>query len=145
MPPVFKCSARDAAALGEVELTQPFSAGWGREGFASELENKFALILGFKEGEELLGFIAVRSVAGTAELLNFAAVKKAEGNGIGTALINALFAELKQSATEFITLEVSRANARALSFYKKNGFAEIGVRKDFYGAGKDAVLMRKNL
>lgn len=40
-----------------------------------------------------------------------------------------------------VTLEVRVKNANAIHLYKKLGFVEEGIRKNYYGRGKDALIM----
>ncbi len=48
-----------------------------------------------------------------------------QGKGIGTAVIKDLMAESQSSGIP-ITLEVHHVNEKAISFYKKLGFQEVG-------------------
>ena len=43
-----------------------------------------------------------------------------------------------------LTLEVRKSNEVAISFYKKNGFNEVAVRKNYY-KGEDGILMMKKI
>lgn len=43
-----------------------------------------------------------------------------------------------------ITLEVRKSNVIACNFYKKNGFVEVSIRKNYYDK-EDAILMLKEL
>jgi ribosomal-protein-alanine N-acetyltransferase len=40
-----------------------------------------------------------------------------------------------------INLEVRVNNVRAINLYKKYGFKELIVRKNYYGVGEDALIM----
>jgi len=44
-----------------------------------------------------------------------------------------------------VTLEVRRSNAPARALYSSLGFEEAGVRRDYYGRGEDALIMRRML
>ena len=41
-------------------------------------------------------------------------------------------------------LEVNENNEKAIKLYKKNGFEEISVRKNYYGNHQNALIMFKN-
>ena len=41
-----------------------------------------------------------------------------------------------------MTLEVRRGNAAARRLYESLGFEEVGVRRNYYGSGEDALIMR---
>jgi ribosomal-protein-alanine N-acetyltransferase len=42
-------------------------------------------------------------------------------------------------------LEVGVNNAPAIALYEKLGYANISTRRDYYGPGLDAFVMRKEL
>ena len=47
-----------------------------------------------------------------------------------------------------IFLEVRESNQRAIKFYRRNGFQEAGVRKNYYKLNfgrEDGLIMQKNL
>ena len=47
-------------------------------------------------------------------------------NGIGTALMNTILHEAKESGARMVVLETQSCNERAIAFYRKNGFKIIG-------------------
>jgi tRNA threonylcarbamoyladenosine biosynthesis protein TsaB len=53
----------------------------------------------------------------------------------------------KQQGQEGLLLEVRPSNVRALAFYQSQGFVQIGIRRDYYPAGKavreDALVLKK--
>ena len=53
--------------------------------------------------------------------------------------------KLDKELHEFIHLEVRKDDKKAVGLYKKFGFEEINVRKDYYGKNKDASCMVKGL
>jgi len=52
-------------------------------------------------------------------------VERAQGTGLGTAMITRLLRELKSKGSKGVHLEMSSINYRALKFYKKFGFFEL--------------------
>lgn len=59
---------------------------------------------------------------------------------IATELLKYMFQET--SNLENITLEVGKNNNAAINLYKKNGFEQCALRKNYYGK-EDAILMIK--
>ena len=51
--------------------------------------------------------------------------------------------ELKAQGAEVIFLEVEHTNEPAIAVYTKCGFEEYNRRRDYYGAGRDAILMKR--
>lgn len=131
----------DAPALARVESTRPQAAGWGEAGFESELHQPYACVWCACEEGVMAGFAALRAAGGNAEILNVAVSPRFAGKGVGFALLSCALAELKKDGTWRVSLEVAQDNAPALALYKKTGFKILGRRKDFYGMGRDALVL----
>jgi ribosomal-protein-alanine N-acetyltransferase len=78
-----------------------------------------------------LGFALARTVAGEAELLLLAVADGAQGSGIGTILLEAFVADGRTAGLGRLHLEVRDGN-RAVEFYRRNGFATVGRRREYY-------------
>ena len=68
----------------------------------------------------------------TADILNIGIDPDFKRHGYGTSLLNHLIEELKKRDIGEILLEVRAGNKSAIQFYKKQGFEEISVRKNYY-------------
>ncbi len=64
-------------------------------------------------------------------------------NGYGREIIDYIFNDAKKNKISSIKLELDITNTKALSFYKKNGFSEIAIRKKYYNNKSDAIIMEK--
>jgi len=53
--------------------------------------------------------------------------------------------DLKNRGIKKVFLEVEHDNVPAIALYEKYGFVRYGYRRDYYGQGKDAVLMSREL
>ena len=135
----------DAAPLAAVQQQQPRAANWGEQGFLGEIEQPCAIILCAEKENKIVGFIAGRAAAGNAEILNFAVHPDCLRQGIGKALLDRMLLELQQRAIQQVSLEVAQDNLAACALYEKMGFTRWNVRKDFYGAGCDALILGKKL
>lgn len=135
----------DAPALAAVERTQPRAAAWAENGFKTELAQPCACIWCAEEAGEIIGFIAARVAADTAEILNVAVRADYTHRAVGRALLNEMLADLKRRGAREVSLEVAQDNAAACALYKQAGFAAVNVRKDFYGPRADGWIMRKDL
>ena len=62
--------------------------------------------------------------------------------GVATKLLNKMIDDIKIEVNS-ITLEVNEKNYKAIEFYRKNGFADISIRKNYYGSN-NAILMMKS-
>ena len=68
----------------------------------------------------------------TADILNIGIDPGFKRQGHGAALLNHLIEELRKRNIGEILLEVRAGNKPAIQFYKKQGFKEISVRKNYY-------------
>jgi len=92
---------------------------------------------------EVLGFLVARGVAQEWELENIAVAPSARRQGVGTALVQALLAHVRQADGKAVFLEVRASNLPARELYEKAGFKPAGSRKSYYmGPMEDAVLYR---
>ena len=64
---------------------------------------------------------------------------------IGKKLIRHIILRLLDRDIKVILLEVSANNIPAKIFYKSLGFTEVGIRRDYYTKGDDAVLYNLDL
>ena len=63
--------------------------------------------------------------------------------GIAQAILGS-FLRYGQEHLAFLTLEVREDNAPALALYEKNGFVQVGRRKNYYSeVHRDAILMTR--
>jgi len=81
--------------------------------------------------QTIIGFAIFECVLDEASLLNIAIDPDWQKRGIGRQLLETCIAELGGKATR-VLLEVRASNHNALRLYLSMGFAEIGIRKDYY-------------
>lgn len=99
---------------------------------------------------QLVGFAVTRELAvggeTECELESIAVHPAAQRRGIGAALLAHVLSQVKESPSGLLLLEVGASNLAARHLYQRAGFAEKGVRKNYYPAGvegpaEDAILM----
>ncbi len=121
---------------------------WTRAGYQSELADTRHRYYIAAEGPagELVGWAGVMVIGETAEILTVGVVPGARRGGIARLMAAGLLAEaMRRGAVEaFLEVRVDNVPARAL--YTSEGFADVGVRRGYYDAGRvDGVTMRKDL
>ena len=79
-----------------------------------------------------IGYLIAMLATDSADILNLGIDPDFERKGHGTALINHLIEELKKRYIYKILLEVRSGNKPAIRFYRKQGFKQISVRKNYY-------------
>lgn len=121
------------------------SETWSKDSFIRELENPLSHYLIAKKDNKIVGFIGFWIVVGEATINNIAIHPNYRGNGISNILMDSMLDVCKSQNTFAITLEVRSSNTTAQNLYKKYGFVEEGIRKNYYSDnGEDAIIMWKH-
>ena len=101
-----------------------------------------------KHAEVASGFVLARQAADEVELLLIAVNPEARGKGVGTRLLDRFFESARHRGAAKVFLEM-RAGNPAETLYRKAGFEQIGIRRDYYrtviGTSLDALTFGKNL
>lgn len=121
-----------------------FPRPWTRDQFESELRNPVSTAYALKvteNGTEKLGaYIIFWVVHGEAHVLDIAVNPGMRGNGLATMLLDAALERMRRNMVYEVFLEVRRSNVAAISLYRKFGFRESFIRKNYYG-DEDAIVM----
>lgn len=72
--------------------------------------------------------------SGDLELKRIYALSRFHGSGVAQRMMDTAIAEAKQRGARRLTLGVYAGNARALRFYARNGFGQIGTRQFTVGS-----------
>jgi len=123
-----------------------FAQPWSLASFRRELSLSFSrLILAVSDegndGGRIAGYLCRWLVAGESHILNIAAHPDFRRRGVGTALMAHAVAEAQTRKATLMILEVRRSNLEARSLYRKFGFEERRLRRNYYGPGEDALVM----
>jgi ribosomal-protein-alanine N-acetyltransferase len=98
-------------------------------------------------GDRLAGYIVFTHGGGDAELLNIVVAKAFQRRGIAGCLIEYAVDCLKAHA-QMLFLEVRISNHKAIELYAKEGFFEVGQRRNYYptvNGHEDALIMARQL
>jgi ribosomal-protein-alanine N-acetyltransferase len=120
---------------------------WSRGNFADSIAAGYHCWVAHRDSA-LVGYGVVMIGAGEAHLLNLSVAPKWQRQGIGAELTRFFVKLSRDYGAETIYLEVRPSNTIARSLYLGQGFAEIGVRRDYYPAQdgrEDAVIMELRL
>jgi GNAT superfamily N-acetyltransferase len=78
------------------------------------------------------------------EIVRFYALKPWIGQGVGAALMTACLAEARQRGCDALWLDVWERNPRAIAFYRRWGFVEVGTQAFQLGDDRQTdVLMQR--
>lgn len=99
--------------------------------------------------EQDAGFALARQTLDEAELLTIAVLPRAQGKGVGLALLEQMGQRLGAAGATRLFLEVSTDNSAARALYAKAGFEQVGLRKAYYArkgsTASDALILEKKL
>lgn len=126
-------------------LEKEFNEVFTKENFNSDIENNdFTNYYIYLIDNIPVGLINYYLMYERAELININVNTNYQNQKIGSKLIEFMLEDCKIKDVKSITLEVKKTNVNAIHLYKKYGFNEIGIRKEYY-QGIDGILMEKEL
>ena len=101
--------------------------------------NPFLKNIVYRVDGVIVGFISYSIIYERVELEYIAVIPDYRGKGISDKLLRYVIVD---SRCESVSLEVRNDNDYAISFYLRNGFKKVSVRKNYYD-GVDGILMLK--
>lgn len=117
--------------------------GWSEESWRAQLsagDHALTLVAHGVDGR-VHGVAAFRLAGDVVDLLRVAVLPELRSQGIGRRLVMAGVEWALTRDVERMMLEVEPGNKAALALYERIGFAPLSVRRHYYGAGKDALVM----
>jgi ribosomal-protein-alanine N-acetyltransferase len=94
----------------------------------------------FVQDEKVVGYIFGWIIQNEFHLNNIAVHPNYLRKKVGQKLINHIISRVADQKVNVILLEVSVNNVSARKCYQSLGFVEVGMRKDYYSKGDDAIL-----
>ena len=136
----------DLDQVMEVEVNS-FTIPWSREAFFNELtKNQFAQYLIVEVDQKVVGYCGVWIIIDEAHITNIALLPEYRGLKLGEALMAKIMELAREMGALRVTLEVRVSNERAQNLYRKFGFEEGAIRKQYYTDNmEDALVMWVNL
>lgn len=139
-----KANLDDVEAI--VSLDQEvLQTNWHEKLYAESIVLKDTQSLVLDHEGRLIGYLIYRNIGGDFEIIQLALNKAYQRQGLASMMIDYMIQDAQSSNIEFIYLEVEMDNLPALNLYKKYGFEAIHQRKNYYGQGQDAIVMRKEM
>lgn len=96
-------------------------------------------------GGTVVGYAGLMCIPPIADVQTIAVIPEFEGRGIGSALLRTLLQRAAHGKADDMLLEVREDNPRAQELYRRFGFEQIAVRKNYYKGGVNALIMRRVL
>ena len=121
---------------------ETFSDPWSKKSFLDTMSDENNHYLVVVIDEIIAGYCGYCGVLGEGYIYNVAVKQSFRKQGIGFAMLAELIKQAKSRGISSLTLEVRQSNLPAINLYKRLGFAEAGIRKDFYTKPlENAVIM----
>ena len=121
----------------------PWSASQYKEEFSSPTRHFVAAL---DEAQNIVGYAGVFAPGGAeADILTVGVVPLHRGKGIAKALMALITDWADEQGSTAMMLEVKTDNSEAIGLYESLGYSTLNIRKDYFGAGLDAQVMRLEL
>ena len=118
---------------------------WSKKQWANEFKKEGAKVFGILHANSIIGICVFQVVLDEAQLNYFVVNPKYREKGLGSYLMNYLIKECEKLNVKKLFLEVSNFNVIAEKFYNRFDFSTVGIRRNYYKDGSDALLKEKKL
>ncbi len=133
----------DIEIVSQIEK-ENFSEPWSFESFKSEINNALSISYVEKYLDKTVGYVTAQIINPEAYIGTIAVDESMRKRGIANRLLNMVIDFCNYKNCETLSLEVRVSNIAAQKLYEKNGFINLGIRKNFYSKPKeDAYIMTK--
>ena len=118
---------------------------WSKNQWANEFKKEGIKVFGLLISNLLIGICVFHVILDEAQINYFVVNKKFREKGFGSFLMRYLIKRCKEQNINKLFLEVSHSNHKAEKFYTNFNFSTVGIRKNYYKDGSDALLKEKKL
>ena len=118
---------------------------WSKKQWANELNKEGINVYGILFADLVVGICVFQVVLDEAQLNFFVISKKFRKKGFGNYLMSYIIKECEKLNISRLFLEVSKGNVTAEKFYNRFDFSTVGIRRNYYKDGSDALLKEKKL
>ena len=119
---------------------------WSESAWAEELASPDRYVLARLDVDaRIIGVATFSRVAEMADLNRVVVHPEARGRGIGSSLVRAGLEWAGAVGARRMLLEVRPDNEAAVALYRRLGFGTVTTRRDYYGPGRDALVMLRPL
>jgi ribosomal-protein-alanine N-acetyltransferase len=126
-----------------------YSFPWTRGNFIDSLAAGYFAEVLLHDSAGLVGYYVAMKGVDEMHLLNLTVAPAQQRRGHSHTLLDALERHCRGQRIDTLWLEVRASNDRARQVYARRGFAEVGLRRGYYPAGKalreDAIVMSLTL
>ena len=118
---------------------------WSKKQWDKEFKKKGVKVFGLLISNLVIAICVFHVVLDEAQINFFVVDKKYRKKGYGSNLMSYLIKQCKKLNISKLFLEVSHTNVTAEKFYNRFDFFTVGIRKNYYKDGSDALLKEKKI
>ena len=118
---------------------------WTKEQWANEFKKDGTKIFGLLIKKLVIGICVFQVVLDEAQINYFVVNRKFRKKGFGSYLMSYLIERCEKLNLKKLLLEVSQSNVTAERFYSRFDFSTVGIRRNYYKDGSDALLKEKKI
>ncbi len=118
---------------------------WSKKQWAKEFKKEGIKVFGLLLSNLVIGICVFHVVLDEAQINFFVVNKKYREKGFGSYLMRYLIEQCENLNINKLLLEVSHTNVIAEKFYSQFDFSTVGIRRNYYKDGSDALLKEKKL
>ena len=118
---------------------------WSKKQWSHEFKKEGIRVFGLFFSKIIIGICVFHVVLDEAQINFFAVNQQYRKKGFGSYLMRYLIKECENLNVNKLFLEVSQTNTAAEKFYTRFNFSTVGIRRNYYKDGSDALLKEKKL
>ena len=118
---------------------------WSKNQWVNEFKKEGIKVFCLSLENFVIGICVVQVVLDEAQINYFVVNQKFRKRGFGSYLMSFLVKQCERLNINKLLLEVSKKNVIAEKFYNRFDFSTVGIRRNYYKDGSDALLKEKNL
>ena len=118
---------------------------WSKKQWIDEFKKDDIKVFGLLLSNLVIGICVFHVVLDEAQINFFVVNQKYRKKGFGSYLMGYLIKQCEKLNINKLFLEVSHTNVTAEKFYSRFDFFTVGIRKNYYKDGSDALLKEKKL
>ncbi len=137
----------DVPALARLERDCFGDQAWSEAVVQAELADVPGIryVVVAAEGDSLVGYGVLTVASETADIQRVAVAAGCRRRGTGRRLLAELLHEASRRGCSTVLLELAADNVAARALYAAAGLSTVTARQDYYGPGRDAVVMSRSL
>ncbi len=126
---------------------ESFASHWGEKDFRFEMtENPYAKLYVLRKDGKIVAYCDIWIIFERMEVASIAVAKDYRKQGLGYQIMQFIDQKGIENGCEFAFLEVRESNLPARELYKKCGYIDLRVKRDYYQDNhEDAYEMMKGL